>query len=310
MADNKKYYWLKLKENFFEEDTIAWIEEQPNGILYSNFYLKLCLKALNTNGLLIRNVGQMLVPYDAKTLSKITNTDIDTVRVAMELFKQIGLIQMMENGEIYLTQLENMVGSETKWAEKKRRQRKKLSNIGNNETKYLEGGDNVPQVSQKSPIEKEIDIDIEKDIDIDIEKEKRKKNSHDSNESSSPSSSKQIEKVIHLYHEICTSLPKVRSLTDDRKRAIKKLLTQMSMDEIKEAFEKAENTPFLKGNNDRGWKANIDFMSKHSHLVKILEGVYDTQPKQPSYDISAYENMSSPLSGNDTQPKNWWDETI
>ena len=114
---NKKYYWLKLKEDFFEEDTISWIEEQENGIYYINFYLKLCLKSLKSDGILIRNVGNMLVPYDAKQLSKITNTDVDTVRVAMELFKNIGLIEILESGEIYLNQLQNMVGSETNKAQ-------------------------------------------------------------------------------------------------------------------------------------------------------------------------------------------------
>ncbi|MCU9815866.1 phage replisome organizer N-terminal domain-containing protein [Paraclostridium sp. AKS73] len=86
---NKKYYWLKLKEDFFEEDAISWIEEQENGKDYCLFYLKLCLKSLKTNGLLIRNVGSMLVPYDIKTLARVTNTEPDTVRVAMELFKKL-----------------------------------------------------------------------------------------------------------------------------------------------------------------------------------------------------------------------------
>ena len=103
---NKKYYWLKLKENFFEEDTISWLEEQENGKEYCLFYLKLCLKSLKTDGVLVRNVGELLIPYDVKKLGDMTNTDTDTVRVAMELFKQIGLIQILENGEIYLTQLE------------------------------------------------------------------------------------------------------------------------------------------------------------------------------------------------------------
>ena len=53
---NKKYFWLKLKEDFFEEDTISWIEEQQNGKEYSLFYLKLCLKSLKTNGILFGNV--------------------------------------------------------------------------------------------------------------------------------------------------------------------------------------------------------------------------------------------------------------
>lgn len=151
---NKKYYWLKLKEDFFEEDAISWIEEQENGKDYCLFYLKLCLKSLKTNGLLIRNVGSMLVPYDIKTLARVTNTELDTVRVAMELFKRIGLVQILENGEIYVAELQNMVGSETKWAEKKRLQR--------------QNKDNVPSLSGQSPIE----IDIEKEIrDKSLEKE-------------------------------------------------------------------------------------------------------------------------------------------
>lgn len=118
---DKKYYWLKLKEDFFEEDTLAWLEEQTNGKEYCLFYLKLCLKSLKTNGILIRNVGQILIPYDVKKLGEITKTDIDTVTVAMELFKKIGLIQILDNGEIYITQLEQMVGSETKWAKYKKK---------------------------------------------------------------------------------------------------------------------------------------------------------------------------------------------
>lgn len=160
MSD-KKYYWIKLKEDFFEEDVISWIEEQEKGVYYSNFYLKLCLKAMNSEGRLIRKVGEMLIPYDVKTLSKITGVDQDTVIVAMELLKRTGLIEILENGEIYLTQLKNMIGSESKWAEKKRLQRAK----GQSE-------DNVPLLSGQCPTEKE--KEKEKDKDKDKEKDKKK----------------------------------------------------------------------------------------------------------------------------------------
>lgn len=172
----KKYYWLKLKEDFFDDDTIEWIEEQPNGEKYSLFYLKLCLKSLKTNGILVRNVGEMLIPYDIKKLAEITRTDVDTVRVAMELFKNIGLIQILDNGEIYLTQLKNMVGSESKWAEKKRIQRAKkteeLPAPGSNNEDKKEGEDNVLGVSKKCPREIETDIEKEKEKEIDKESDK------------------------------------------------------------------------------------------------------------------------------------------
>lgn len=157
-TNNKKYYWLKLKEDFFEDDTINWIEEQENGKEYCLFYLKLCLKSLKTNGILIRNVGQMLIPYDVKKLAEITNTPADTVRVAMDVFKNIGLIQILENGEIYMAQLKNMVGSETKWAEKKRLQRQKAAEQLPEPPKGQQG-DNVPAMSDRDR-----ERDKEKDI--------------------------------------------------------------------------------------------------------------------------------------------------
>lgn len=177
----KKYYWLKLKEDFFEEDTIEWLEEQENGVYYSNFYLKLCLKSLKTNGILIRSVGEIFIPYDVKKLSEMTRVKIDTVIVAMELFKKIGLVQILDNGEIYLTQLELMVGSETSKAQimrnKRAREKKKGLNGGNNVTSKL------PHVTHELPEcytekDKEIDkdIELEKEIDkeTDIEKDRDK----------------------------------------------------------------------------------------------------------------------------------------
>ena len=160
----KRYYWLKLKENFFEEDTIEWLEEQPNGKEYCLFYLKLCLKSLKTEGMLVRNVGNMMIPYDPESLAKLTNSSADTVKVAMDLFHKIGLIQIMDGGEIYLSQLNELVGSETEYAIQKRLQRAKE--------------DNVQKLSGKGrlELEKEIEKEIEKELDKDIEKETKKKN--------------------------------------------------------------------------------------------------------------------------------------
>ena len=162
--DSKKYYWLKLKEDFFEEDTIAWLEEQDNGVYYSNFYLKLCLKSLKTGGILIRNVGEILIPYDISKLAEVTRVNKDTAIVAMELFKKIGLVQILENGEIYLSQLNNMVGAETKAAE---RMRKSRANKKLDKATPSDKCNNVTSKLQKcSP---EIEKEIEKEIDIEKE---------------------------------------------------------------------------------------------------------------------------------------------
>lgn len=159
---NKRYYWLKLKEDFFEDDTIAFIEEQENGKEYVIFYLKLVLKSLAREGHLIRYVGEMMMPYDIKALAKLTNTDFDTVRSAMDLFVQIGLITKLDTGEIYMNQIEEMIGTETNKAALMRelRAKRKENEVlpGNNVTEVL------PEVTESYT---EIDIELEKEIDKD-----------------------------------------------------------------------------------------------------------------------------------------------
>lgn len=156
MSDNKRFYWLKLKEDFFDDETIRYIEEQENGIKYSNFYLKLCLKSLRTDGKLIRLVGEILIPYDVKSLSSLTGVDVDTVRCAMALFEKIGCVKMLDSGELYISQLSEMVGSETDKARAMRviRAREKY---GNDVTRML------PECYLEKDIEKELDTELEKE---------------------------------------------------------------------------------------------------------------------------------------------------
>ncbi|MBS7131414.1 MAG: phage replisome organizer N-terminal domain-containing protein [Clostridium sp.] len=181
MKMTKRYYWLKLKEDFFEEDTIEWLEEQENGKEYCLFYLKMCLKSIKTEGILIRKVGNILVPYDEKHLAKITNTDFDTVVVAMELFKKIGLIQILEGGEIFIPGMDEMIGSETEKAKFMRNKRAKekeqlldsnrieqsSNNVTQNSNKVTIDSNNVTNVLPKCYTEKE--KEKEKEIEIDIE---------------------------------------------------------------------------------------------------------------------------------------------
>src|SRR5699024_1780724 len=165
MSKNKRYYWLKLKEDFFEDDTISWLEEQENGKDYVIFYLKLCLKSLKDEGQLIRYVGERLIPYDVKALAKITDTAPDTVAVAMKAFLDIGLIEHLETGEIYMTQSNEIIVSETETA---RRMRKKRL-LDNKKQELLEGASNCAQDVKKSDTEIDIEIDIEKDKELQLE---------------------------------------------------------------------------------------------------------------------------------------------
>ena len=170
MSENKRYYWLKLDENFFEDDTIAWLEEQENGKDYVIFYLKLALKSLKDDGRLIRYVGETLIPYDVRALAKLTNTSPDTVAVSMKTFLEIGLVSQLESGEIYLNQIEEMVGSETDVAKRVRKHRAKKALGGGEKKELLQG--NTSETKSNIEIEKERELEKESDIDIDKEKNK------------------------------------------------------------------------------------------------------------------------------------------
>ena len=146
---NKRYYWLKLNENFFEEDTVAWIEEQENGKDYIIFYLKLCLKSLTDDGYLIRYVGEKLIPYDVKALSKLTNTDYDTVKVAMNLFLEVGIISQLDSGERYLNQINEMIGSETESAKRVRKHRLKQETLQSNKLALQSNSDVIESNTEK-----------------------------------------------------------------------------------------------------------------------------------------------------------------
>lgn len=158
MVDRKKrYFWLQLKEDFFDDDTMSFIEEQPNGIEYSLIYLKMCLKSLKLDGFLHRVVGNTVIPYDIPTLAKLVHSNVDTVRVAMKMFEEIGLVNVLDGGEIYMSQIEEMIGSETEAAKRKRleRAKKEIATMSHN------GRKNVAQSKSKS-----LEIDIEKELDV------------------------------------------------------------------------------------------------------------------------------------------------
>lgn len=118
--NEKRFYWIKLKTDFFEMPEIDWLQEQENGCEYIVLYQKLCLLAANTGGELIRQVGTMMIPYDVKKIAEITKFPFDTVAVALELYKKIGLILTSEDNILTIINHKEMVGSETKWAAKKR----------------------------------------------------------------------------------------------------------------------------------------------------------------------------------------------
>ncbi len=102
--------------------------------------------------------------------------------------------------------------------------------------------------------------------------------------------------VVNMYNEICKSYPKVKSLSDSRKKAIKARLVKHTMEEIKEVFEKAEASDFMRGCNSKNWQASFDWMIMDRNMTKILDGNYDNRDaantnKHPNRD-SSYDGLN------------------
>ena len=161
----KRYYWIKLKENFFDLETIDWLISQKNGCEYIVLYQKLCLLTANKGGRLAMNIGEMIVPYDANKIARDTKFDIDTVIVAMELFKKIGLIYEEEDGILKIPYVSELVGSETSSAKRMRESRRKKA-LQSSTAQASQCDTNVTQEIEKDNREKILEI---KDIDAEGE---------------------------------------------------------------------------------------------------------------------------------------------
>ena len=164
MSDNKKYYYLRLKDNFFDSDELKILESMKDGYLYSNILLKLYLRSLKNDGKLVVNER---IPYSADMLASVTGHQVGTIKQALSIFKDLGLIDVLDNGAIYMLDIQNFIGKGSSEADRKREYRQRIEiDRTNVQTK-------VRQISEKSPPEIEKDIEInkelykEKDIDID-----------------------------------------------------------------------------------------------------------------------------------------------
>ena len=127
MPESKKYWYIQLNVNFFDDERIDWLCDQKNGYAYVVLYLKLCLKTANNNGILTRQIGDMIIPYNVDKIAEITHINVDIVRVALELYKKIGLVYEADENCNFMRipDVPAMVGYTTQAAIEKAKQREK-----------------------------------------------------------------------------------------------------------------------------------------------------------------------------------------
>lgn len=302
MDEKKRYYWIKLDTGFFGDNTpMDYLLSLPNGSEYVCLYIKLCISTANNNGLLCNHIGEIMIPYDIEKIQRdMKYFSIDTIRVALELYKKLGLIYQEDGDCIYrISNYENMVGSETISAKRKREYRKSIEkkedvpeieticetiNETSNET--IGGTSDVTSdvtIHETSmgqcPIEKEIrerdrdNIYISSDEDI-VENAKNV----------STNSSLDYQSIMADFHNTCRDLPKIRALSDARKKKIRTLLNEFKklklwpeetdLQKLHHVFVAANESDFLCGRNGRWNYCSFDWLINKTNALKVIEGQY------------------------------------
>ena len=283
MADVK---WIKLATDIFDNRKIKAIEQMPDGDAIIVVWLKILTLAGTVN-----DGGSVYftrdIPYSDQLLSAQFNRPLSLIQLALSTFEKFGMIEIVDdiihvsNWEKYQNvESLDMIREQTRKRVAKYREKQKM--LKDNEPC------NVTVTLRNA---------IEEDKDKEEDKNKIYKNtSYSLSTSVDPAPKTSAADIVNLYHAICKSYPKVRALSDSRRKAISARLRTHSMDEIREVFEKAERSSFLKGSNKRNWSANFDWLMNDANFFKVLDGNYDdkrqSKDSQASYDLDEYEKFA------------------
>ena len=186
-------------------------------------------------------MGQM--PYTDKMLATIFRMKETTITMALQTFEQFGMVEII-NGVITIPNWDKHQSLDA-YAKKKERDRL-YQQERRNRQKLLA----IKKSSDKSS-------------DIAVSEEEREYIDYKG--------------IVALYNSICVSFPSVKSLSEQRKKAIRARLKSYTTDDFKVLFEKAEASDFLKGSNGSNWSATFDWLIKDANMAKVLDGNYDNK---------------------------------
>lgn len=254
MGENKKYFWLKLYNDFFSSKRIKRLRSLAGGDTYTIIYLKMQLKALKDDGYLY--FDDVMDDF-AEELALDIDENADDVRVTIQYLSRVGLLESSENGkEYFLPYVQKCIGSETAST-----QRSRLSRARKKEQEALQCNTDATPMKQ-----------IETNCNTEIEKEKEKEKELETEKN-------KYQLIADMYNNTCVSFPRLTKLSDSRKKAIGARLKKYSLEEIQRVFDLAEKSDFLKGNNSRNWNANFDWLMNDANMAKVLDGNYTNKPR-------------------------------
>ena len=306
----KKYYWVKLKPDFYQDRAIKKLRKMPSGDTCVIIYQKLMLFALKSDGRLYFDGEE-----DNLAVQLALDIDEDENEVALTLtyLTKIGLLYEEAPNIYAFSRLDEMTGMETESAERVRRHRARqkaaeLLPADGERYNVTESRDNVtPDRYNVQPRNENVTTDIEKikskSLDIDTREDKEKRGSGGETTAAPESEKNQAldapllpageqppkpefapvpySQVVQMYNNVCPAqgLPRAVGLSERRKKAIRaRFAAGYTLESFAELFRITSESSFLRGQNDRNWMANFDWLIQDGNMAKVLSGNYSERP--------------------------------
>ena len=268
MADVK---WIKITTDIFDDEKILLIESLPDAYAIITAWFKLLCLAGKQNNSGVFMLGQM--PYTDSMLATIFRMKESTVTMALKTFEQFGMVEIVD-GVITIPNWgkhQNLDQLETK----KQYMRSYMQEYRDKQ-KALTAGESSCKTNSKTNSKTNVSL-----AEIEEDKEKKK-----------------IIDYIHIrdmFNDTCVSFPRLTTLSDKRKQAIRARLNTYTVEQFGEMFRKAEASSFLKGSNNRNWQANFDWLVKDSNFAKVLDGNYDDKDYQEPKKTNSNDDFMAKL---------------
>ena len=227
MSNEKRYYWLKFREDFFSSRRIKKLRKMAGGDTYLVIYLKMQLKSLKTGGVLeYTGIEQEF----ADELALDIDESPDDVRVVLAFLMNYGLCECSDNIHYFLPFVVENTGSETagtqRWRDWKNRKDalKETTLLNDNQRDLLESNTTPINCQQIANVEKEIEKEKEIEIDNNIAHQKV---------------SGAV--IMEQFDEFWKEYPRKKGKGDARKK-FAKALTKTSFETIMEALKRVKKS--------------------------------------------------------------------
>lgn len=275
---SKKYYWIRLKTDFFKSLAMKKLRRIAGGDTYTIIYLKLQLLSVDNEGVLYY---EGIENTFAEEIASLLDEDEDNVKVTLQFLESVGLLEHKSEDEYLLTEVPFLIGSETDSAQRVRKHRE-------NKKALLKAKENEKTL-QCNTLVTECNTEKRREREEERREEKRRKEKSKVN----------YELVARMYNDTCVSFPHITTLSEARKKAIKARLNKYTLDDLQRVFDLAEASDFLKGNNSRNWNATFDWLMKDTNIAKVLDGNYNNKTSQHTnnnsvaQELDGFYNMAS-----------------